>query len=104
MNFRNAILSLVLAAGLAGCGVADLISKGMAYSRAVETDLEQATGVKPEVGFNWHNGSLQSVTVTFPGISAAKPLGELADTVREVVVRDFKQTPDTVLLAFALRR
>jgi hypothetical protein len=31
-------------------------------------------------------------------------LGELADTVREVVARDFKQTPDTIVLAFSLKR
>jgi len=42
------------------------------------------------------------VTVTFPHILAGKPLGELADTVREVVVKKFKQTPDTIVLAFSL--
>ena len=79
---RKAIAIAVLAAALAGCGAADLISNGLSYTRAVETDLERATGVKPEVGFNWHNGSFQSVTVTFPRVYAGKPLGELADTVR----------------------
>jgi hypothetical protein len=37
--------------------------------------------VKPEVGFNWHNGGFQSVTVTFPRVYAGKPLSELADAV-----------------------
>jgi hypothetical protein len=80
------------------------ISNGLAYSRVVETDLEHATGLKPEVGFNWHNGSFQSVTVTFPRVYAGKPLGELADTVREVAARDLKQAPDTIVLAFALHK
>jgi hypothetical protein len=104
MNIRNAIAIVVVAAALAGCGVAEVISNGMAYSKAVETDLEAATGLKPQVGFNWNNGSLRSVTVTFPGVYAAKPLGELADTVRTVVARDFKETPDTIVLAFALKK
>jgi hypothetical protein len=60
--------------------------------------------VKPEVGFNWHNGSFQSVTVTFPSVYAGKPLGELADTAREVIAEEFKQTPDTIVLAFSLRK
>jgi len=104
MNIRKAITIVVLAFGLAGCGAADLISNGLSYSRAVETDLEGATGLKPEVGFNWHNGNLQSVTVTFPKVYVGKPLDELANSVREVVVKEFKQTPDTIVLAFALAK
>jgi hypothetical protein len=102
MKFHHAIAMVGLAASLAGCGAADLISNGLAYTQAVEADLEHDTGVKPQVGFNWHNGSFQSVTVTFPGIYTDKPLGELAATVREVVARDFKQVPDTVVLGFSL--
>jgi hypothetical protein len=37
-----------------------------------------------------------------PRVYAGKPLGELADTVHEVVAKEFRQTPDTVLLAFSL--
>jgi ABC-type glycerol-3-phosphate transport system substrate-binding protein len=99
---RKAITVVALAAGLAGCGAADLISNGLAYTSAVETDLLQATGVKPEVGFNWSNGSFRTVTVTFPRLYSGKPLGELADTVREVVAKEFKQVPDTIVLGFSL--
>ena len=102
MKLHHAIAMVGLATSLAGCGAADLISNGLAYKQAVEADLEHDTGVKPQVGFNWHNGSFQSVTVTFPGIYTDKPLGELAATVREVVARDFKQVPDTVVLGFSL--
>jgi len=104
MNIRKAIASVVLASSLAGCGVADLISNGLAYSKAVATDLERDTSVKPEVGFKWHNGSLEQVTVTFPRVYAGKPLDELAGTVREVVAREFKQMPDPIVLAFSLQK
>jgi hypothetical protein len=104
MNIWRVISIVVLAAGLAGCGVAEVISNGLAYSSAVETDLMQATGIKPQVGFNWSNGSLRSVTVTFPQVYAGKPLAELADTVRTVVAREFKETPDTIVLGFALKK
>jgi hypothetical protein len=99
---RKAMTIVVLAAGLAGCGAAELISNGLAYTKAVETDLLQATGIKPEVGFNWSNGSFRSVTVTFPRVYADKPLAELAGTVREVVAKEFKQAPDTIVLGFSL--
>jgi hypothetical protein len=73
MNIRRTIAILVLASSLAGCDAVDLISKGMSYSNAVAADLERATGVKPGVGFNWHNGGLQSVTVTFPKVYLGQP-------------------------------
>jgi hypothetical protein len=104
MKIRRAIASVVLAVGLAGCGAVDLISSGLKYAKAVEADLKEATGLKPEVGFNWRDGNLRSVTVTFPRIYAGEPLGELADTVRAVVVKEFKRTPGTIVLAFELKK
>ncbi len=103
MKICRAIIAVVVASALGGCGM-DVVLNGLSYSRVVETDLEHATGMKPDVGFNWHNGSFRSVTVTFPRLSADKPLGELAATVREVVARDFKQAPDTIVLAFSLQK
>jgi hypothetical protein len=76
---------------------------GLSYSKAVETDLEHTTGMKPEVGFNWHNGSFETVTVTFPQLYAGKPLEELARAVRQVVAKEFKQAPGTIVLAFTLK-
>ncbi len=37
-------------------------------------------------------------------VYAAKPLDELAATVREVVAKEFKQAPDTIVLAFSLSK
>jgi hypothetical protein len=104
MKIHKAIAVVALAASLAGCSAVDLISSGLKYAKAVEIDLKEATGEKPEVGFSWRNSSLKSVTVTFPRVYAGKPLSELADTVREVVTKDFKQTPDTIVLAFELNK
>jgi hypothetical protein len=96
------ILASILALGLAACGVVSTLVDGLKYAKAVEADLQEATGVKPDVGFNWHNGRLASVTVTFPRLYEAKPLGELAELARAAVTREFKQTPDNIVLAFTL--
>jgi hypothetical protein len=88
----------------AGCGAVDLISKGLSYSKAVTADLEHATGVKPEVGFDWHNGNLKSVTVMFPKLYTGMPLDDLAGALREVVAREFKRTPDMIVLGFSLEK
>jgi hypothetical protein len=96
------ILGLTSAIGLAACGVVSSLVDGVKYAHAVETNLEAATGIKPGVGFNWNNGRLASVTFAFPRLYDAKPIGELAEQVRAAVTREFKQTPDNIVLAFNL--
>jgi hypothetical protein len=91
---------LVLALGLAGC---DIMTNGFAYTRAVENNLQASTHVRPHVGFNWSNGRLEVVTVTFPGIPD-KPVRELADEVRATVYREFKQKPMKIVLGFELKK
>jgi hypothetical protein len=100
---HKTIAIVVLAAGLAACGVIDSLVDGFKYAKAVETDLEQETGLRPGVGFNWNNGRLTSVSVTFPRLVDTKPVRELADAVRAAVGKEFKQTPENIVLAFSLR-
>ena len=99
---RKAAVILVLAAGLAACGPISTLVDGFKYAKAVEADLEAVTGLKPGVGFNWHNGRLASVTVVFPSLYKDKPLPELAEAVRSAVGKEFKQTPDNIVLSFSL--
>jgi hypothetical protein len=91
-----------IAISLAGCDVISTLTDGFKYKAAVEDDLQKATGVKPQVGFNWSNGRLVLVTVLFPKVYDAKPLGELAETVRQAVTTEFKQKPDNIELVFAI--
>jgi hypothetical protein len=92
--FRVAAL-VALVATLAACDV-------FSNAKAVESDLEQSTGMKPQVGFNWYNGRLVNITVTFPRIYEARPLGEIAEVVRRSVSSHFKQTPEDIVLGFSL--
>lgn len=98
---RTAALLLV-ALSLAGCDVVSTVTDGIKYKAAVEDDLAKATGVKPQVGFDWKNGHLVLVTVTFPKIYDGQPLGQLAETVRHAVTTEFKQTPENIELAFLI--
>ena len=98
--FRVAAL-VALVATLAACNVAD-IRELFSNAKAVASDLEQSTGMKPQVGFNWQNGRLETVTVLFPQIYEARPLGAVAEMVRGSVSSHFKQTPEDIVLAFSL--
>jgi uncharacterized protein YceK len=100
---RVAVL-LIVALGLAGCDSVNTLTDGLKHSRAVESDLEAAVGMRPQVGFNWSNGSLTMVTVTFPRIEQKRSLPELADTVRQVVAKNFQQTPRDIVLGFSLAK
>ena len=93
---------LLVATGFAACDMFSTLIDGWKYASAVETDLEASTGMKPGVGFKWRNGRLETVTVAFPRVYVAKPLPEFAETVRRAVTNRFKQTPQDIVLSFAL--
>jgi len=93
---------LIVALTLASCDVVNTVTDGFKQARAVETDLESSTGLRPQVGFNWNNGRLTSVTVMFPRVHNGKPLPELADAVRTAIAKEFKQTPENIVLSFSL--
>ncbi len=95
---------LAVAVSLAACDMFSTLIDGWKYTKAVEADLAVSIGMKPQVGFNWRNGRLVRVTVTFPRLYEAKPLREVAEIVRRSVASNFKQTPDDIDLAFSLGR
>jgi hypothetical protein len=101
--FRFAAV-FTLAFGLAACGVISTLVEGWKYAKAVEADLESATGVKPSVGFNWSNGRLLTVTVLYPQLYERKPLAALAEIVRRSVESNFQQKPEDIVLSFSLGR
>lgn len=98
------VATLAIALTLAGCDAVNTVTEGAAHARAVESDLEQSTGMRPRVGFNWNNGRLTSVTVQYPFIVQSQSLYELAKTVRASVESQFKQTPGTIVLAFVVEK
>jgi hypothetical protein len=94
--------ALVFALSLAACDAVNTVSEGMKHVKAVESDLEASTGVRPQVGFNWNNGRLVTVSVTYPRLLESKPLSELAAAARDAIGKEFKQKPDHIVLAFAV--
>lgn len=95
---------LIFAIGLASCDAVNTVKEGFSHARAVETDLEQSTGLKPAVGFNWNNGRLLSVTVIFPQIYEAKPPRELGEIVRSAVTKQFKQAPESITFGYTVEK
>jgi hypothetical protein len=103
-SVRRAVAIALLSVGLAACGVVNTMVDGFKHAKAVEEDLEQATGLKPSVGFNFNNGRLLQVSVTYPRLYDAKSMQELADAARAAVVKEFQQAPENLVLAFSLGR
>ena len=93
-----------VAAALSACDAVSTVTDGFNQAKTVEAEVESAIGVRPQVGFNWQNGQLRQVTVSFPGLYEGKPLRELAGVVRAAVGKGFKQTPDTIVIGFSLGR
>lgn len=96
------VVILLCAVGLAGCDMIKSATNMFEYAKAAAADLEVTTGVKPYVGFNWNNGKLTQVTVTFPRLLEEKPIRELAGLARSAVVKEFNQEPGSIVLSFVL--
>jgi hypothetical protein len=92
--------SLLLACLLAGCGAVDGVKDLYEHTGEVATDLEKSVGSKPSVSFNWNNGSLTQVTVTFDGIPEGKSPAEIAAAARASIARRFKQPPGQLVVSF----
>jgi hypothetical protein len=96
------IASLLSVLSLAGCDAMDTMTDGISHSQAVSEKLESSLGLKSHVGFQWNNGSLKSVTVTFEGLPNSPGLPEISAQVQRAVSAEFKQTPKTIVVAFTL--
>jgi hypothetical protein len=95
--------AISIAIALAACGPVDTFKDGFAHSQAVSESLEKTLGLKPFVGFNWSDGTLDSVSVTFQGIPANVPLTDIVAKSKSAVAAEFKQLPSQVIISFALR-
>lgn len=96
------VLAGVSSGVLSGCGPIDSMKEGFAHSTAVSQALEKSLGTKSQVGFNWANGSLRSVSVNFQGIPANATLAEVIAKSKEAVAAEFKQTPRQIVVAFVV--
>jgi hypothetical protein len=95
-------LSLAVLA-LAGCNAIDSVREGFAHSQAVSAELARSLRMKSLVGYNWHNGSLTSVNITFEGVPKDRSLAEIAEESRRAVLKEFKQAPQQIIVAFSIR-
>ena len=86
-----------------GCNAIDSLKSGWQHSQAVSAELEKSLGVKPLVGFNWHNGVLTSVNVTFEGIPQEKSLPEIGEVATRAVLKEFKQEPKQIVISFTIK-
>lgn len=100
---RGSIASLVLLLVLCGCDMVSSIKEGMAQSEEAAAAIEKQVGVRPQVGFNYNNGSFTAATVQFASVPAAS-LAEVEKVSRAAVVAAFKKEPETLVVSFVFRR
>jgi hypothetical protein len=99
---RRILAIVAVALSLGACDAVNTVTEGFKEAKAVESDLEQSVGIKPQVGFNWANGQLKQVTIVFPRLPDTMALPEVAGAARAAVNKEFKQTPDNIMMGFSL--
>ena len=96
------ITVVALALTLAACDIINSAKDAFKFAEATATDLETSTGLKPNVGFNWTNGRLVQLTVTYPQLLEGKSMPEVVEAVRAAVRKEFKREPENIVLAFVV--
>jgi hypothetical protein len=99
---KKLVLIVALGVLLSGCDALNTMSEGLKNSEGVASDLEKSVGSKPFVGFNWNNGSLTNVSVTFEGVPSGKTVQQIATLSRAAIASHFKQPPQKIVISFAL--
>jgi hypothetical protein len=101
---RVAILGTVaLSLALCGCDMVSSVKDGLAQSEEAAVAIEKQVGVKPQVGFNYNNGSFTAATVQFSSMPAAN-LQEVEKVSRSAVIAAFKNEPENLVVSFVFRR
>lgn len=93
------IITLLL---LTGCDAVDAVQNGFKHTQAISADLEKSLGMKSQVGFNWNNGVLTSVSINFQDLPKTHRLREIASLVRKEVAHEFKQKPRQITISFSV--
>jgi hypothetical protein len=99
---RKLFFSILVSLMVVGCGAVDSMKEGFKHSQEVASDLEKSVGEPPFVGFNWMNGSLTNVSVTFKGVPAGKTNQEIISLARTSIAARFKQQPEQIVISFAV--
>jgi hypothetical protein len=87
---------------LMACDAIDTMKNGFSHAQDVSAKLETSLGLKSQVGFNWSNGKLMSVTVTFVGVPDKPTLPEISALAKKAVIAEFKQAPRSLVVAFSV--
>ncbi|WP_392533626.1 hypothetical protein [Nostoc sp. C117] len=96
------IFFLLLSLFLSNCVAIDTLRNGFEHSQAVELDLEKSIGQKPLISFNWTNGSLTDLTVTFTSIPKDKSLKQIYELTKQSITNEFKQQPQQIIISFVI--
>lgn len=100
---RRFLALVALSLSLGGCDMVNAVKEGMAQSEAAAASIEKQVGVKPEIGFSFHNGSFTAATISFQSIPSVS-LAEVEMVSRKAVATSFKSEPESLVVAFVFKK
>jgi len=104
MASRSRLLPALILFGLAACGgEAGGLFDTLEVARAAEAELFDTHGLDCEIGFNITNGRLARVTVATSQAEVSDLTGDdIADLIKPVIRRHFKEDPDALIVTVTL--
>jgi hypothetical protein len=98
--WRSLGAALLLATVVCGCDVVSSVKEGMTWSNETAAAIEKQVGVRPQVGFNYQNGQLVTVTIQFGSVPSVD-VPELEKIARAAVLETFKKEPTYLIVSFS---
>ncbi|MBL8472301.1 MAG: hypothetical protein KF778_22070 [Rhodocyclaceae bacterium] len=99
---RRLLVLIAITTLITACDAVDTMKEGFAHSQAVSDRLQKTIGLPSLVGFNWNNGTLNSVSVTFQGMPREQSLPDIAASAKQAIAAEFKQTPRQIVISFSI--
>jgi hypothetical protein len=100
---RKLLALLALCVSLSSCDMVSSMKESVAQSNEAAVAIEKQVGAKPQVGFNYNNGSFTAVTVQFATMPSAS-LAEVEKIARAAVVAAFKKEPENLVISFVFKK
>jgi hypothetical protein len=98
-KLRRIAFVAATALALTACDMVSSMKDGPAQSEQAAEAIGKQVGNKPQIGFNYNNNTLVSVTVVFQKAPAV-PLDELEKIARKEVRTAFKTEPTNLVISF----
>lgn len=100
----NVLIILTIAfCFLSSCNVAESMNKTKLKTSKVADAIEKELGIRPQIGFRIHNGSLKRINISFNNnIDKKSSIEDIERIIRKSLKENMEEQPENTVLSILL--